>query len=73
MGFVNIGYALLNNDDVGLNPMLGIGLSGMSLNNSRNVDLRKEDILLEPGNETRLYVAGLKLDFAIGPDFLLFR
>lgn len=70
MGFLNLGYAIINNEKLKIFPMLGIGGGGMELRISEDTDLSLTNIIEEPGREITLEVANFILDFSVGLDYI---
>lgn len=70
MGFINVGYAVINQDKIKLFPMLGIGGGSMELRISEDEDVSLNEIIEDPAQEITLEVGNFMLDFSVGLDYI---
>lgn len=73
MGFLNLGYMVVHNEDFRLFPMVGIGFGGVTMHLAENGVLTPETIVAKPGNETQISQGGLMLDFSASVELMLFK
>jgi len=69
MGFFNLGYAIHNEEQLKIFPMIGIGGGGMNMKITEGGDLNLHEVVNNPKREINLTVGNFLLDFSTGLDF----
>lgn len=69
MGFLDLGYMIVQNKKIGFYPLVGIGAGGFGININELKKLSLEDVRNDPGRAIEASTGGLMLDFSLNFNF----
>ncbi len=69
MGFLDVGYMIVQNGQIGFYPLVGIGAGGFGININELKKLSLEDVQNDPGRAIEASTGGLMLDFSLNFNF----
>ncbi len=71
MGFLNVGYALVNKERFKVYPLLGIGGGVMDMKIMHQGDITQGEIINNPMQQTQLSIANAMVDLGAGLDYTI--